>query len=105
MIKVTSVKKMFGENVTAVEDLSFQINKGEIVGFVGQNGAGKTTTIKMLTGILNSTSGEIYINGYNIEKETLKAKQSIGYIADNPDIYLQTTGIEFINLLTNNFII
>ena len=56
MIKVTSVKKMFGENVTAVEDLSFQINKGEIVGFVGQNGAGKTTTIKMLTGILDRKS-------------------------------------------------
>ncbi len=101
MIKVTSVKKMFGENVTAVEDLSFQINKGEIVGFVGQNGAGKTTTIKMLTGILNSTSGEIYINGFNIEKETLKAKQSIGYIADNPDMFLQLTGLEFINFLAD----
>lgn len=101
MIQVEHVTKKFGKEFTAVNDLSFHIQKGEIVGFVGQNGAGKTTTIKMMTNILKPTSGTIIINGFDIQKKTLKAKESIAYIADNPDMFLRLTGMEFIHLMAD----
>ena len=63
MIKASNLRKVYGGDFVSVDNLSFDINKGEIVGFVGQNGAGKTTTIKMLTGILRPTSGTVAING------------------------------------------
>lgn len=101
MIKVEHVTKKFGADFKAVDDISFTVEKGEIVGFVGQNGAGKTTTIKMMTGILNPTAGTVTINGYDMKKRPLAAKQSIGYIADNPDMFLRLTGLEFINLMAD----
>lgn len=101
MIQVEHVTKKFGREFTAVEDLNFSIQKGEIVGFVGQNGAGKTTTIKMLTSILKPTKGKIYINGYDIQKDSLKAKESIAYVADNPDMFLRLSGMEFIHLMAD----
>lgn len=101
MIQVEHVTKQFGKEFTAVKDLSFSIQKGEIVGFVGQNGAGKTTTIKMLTSILKPTKGNIYINGYDIQKDSLKAKESIAYVADNPDMFLRLSGMEFIHLMAD----
>ena len=101
MIRVEQVTKRFGKEFTAVDHLDFSIEKGEIVGFVGQNGAGKTTTIKMLTGILRPTSGTITIHGYDIQKEALKAKESIAYVADNPDMFLRLSGLEFIHLMAD----
>lgn len=101
MIQVEHVTKRFGREFTAVEDLSFSIRKGEIVGFVGQNGAGKTTTIKMLTSVLKPTEGKIVINGYDIQKSSLKAKESIAYVADNPDMFLRLSGLEFIHLMAD----
>ena len=99
MIKFNNVTKVFNNTLKAVDDLSFTVNKGEIVGFIGPNGSGKTTTIKMLTGILSSDSGEISINGHDIKKEPLEAKKSIGYIADSPDMFLRLKGIEFLNFI------
>lgn len=101
MIVAEHLTKQFGQSFYAVDDMSFTVKEGEIVGFVGQNGAGKTTTIKMLTGILNPTEGAIKINGFDIAKEALRAKQSIGYIADNPDMFLRLTGLEFIHLMAD----
>ncbi len=101
MIQVEHVTKKFGKEFTAVNDLTFTINKGEIVGFVGQNGAGKTTTIKMLTGILKPTEGKISIHGYDMQKEALKAKESLAYVADNPDMFLRLSGMEFIQLMAD----
>lgn len=101
MIQVDHVTKQFGKDFIAVKDLSFVIKKGEIVGFVGQNGAGKTTTIKMLTSILKPTEGHISIHGYDIQKEPLKAKESIAYVADNPDMFLRLSGMEFIHLMAD----
>lgn len=101
MIRMEHVTKVYGEDFCAVNDLSFQIKKGEIVGFVGQNGAGKTTTIKMLAGILAPTKGSIHINGFDLEKEDLLAKRSLGYVADNPDMFLRLTGREFIHFLAD----
>lgn len=101
MIRVEHVSKVYGEDFCAVNDISFHIKKGEIVGFVGQNGAGKTTTIKMLAGILNPTEGSIRINGFDLDKEDLSAKKSLGYVADNPDMFLRLTGREFIHFLAD----
>lgn len=101
MIQVKEVTKQFGKVFTAVDHMNFHIKKGEIVGFVGQNGAGKTTTIKMLTGILNPTSGNIEINGADLLRNPLIAKQSIAYVADNPDMFLRLTGMEFVNLMAD----
>lgn len=75
MIKFNNVTKVFNNTLKAVDDLSFTVNKGEIVGFIGPNGSGKTTTIKMLTGILSSDSGEISINGHDIKKNHLRQRK------------------------------
>ena len=101
MIKAENLTMVYGKDFKAVDNLSFEINPGEIVGFAGPNGAGKTTAIKMLTGILKPTEGVAPVNGFDIVKEPLKAKESFAYIADNPDILLQLTGIEYINYIAN----
>lgn len=101
MIEIKNVSKTYNGNIKAIDNLSLKINDGEIVGFIGLNGAGKTTAIKMMTGILIPDSGSIKINDYDIVKDSLKAKQIIGYIADNPDMFLKLTGIEFINFIAD----
>lgn len=101
MIEIKNVSKTYNGNIKAIDNLNLKINDGEIVGFIGLNGAGKTTAIKMMTGILVPDTGTITINGYDIVKDSLKAKQIIGYIADNPDMFLKLTGIEFINFIAD----
>jgi ABC-2 type transport system ATP-binding protein len=101
MIEIKNVTKTYNGNVTAIKNLSLKIPEGKIIGFIGLNGAGKTTLIKMMTGILKADSGSITINGYDIEKDSLKAKYDIGYITDNPDMFLRLTGIEFINFISD----
>lgn len=101
MIEIENVTKTYNNSVRAVDQLNLTVNNGEIVGFIGPNGAGKTTTLKMLTGILKPDSGSIVIDGYDMSKEPLKAKQVIGYIADSPDMFLRLKGIEFMNLISD----
>ena len=101
MIKISNVSKSYSKGIKAVDDLSLVVEDGEIVAFVGPNGAGKSSTIKMLTGIIKPDNGEIHIGEYDIRKEGLKAKENIGYIADNPDMFLRLKGIEFLNLIAD----
>ena len=101
MIEIKNVSKTYNNNIKAIDNLNLKINDGEIVGFIGLNGAGKTTAIKMMTGILQPDIGTIKINGYDIVKDSLKAKHIIGYIADSPDMFLKLTGMEFINFIAN----
>ena len=101
MIEAKNLKMVYGGTFTSVDNLSFSIGKGEIVGFVGPNGAGKTTVIKMLTGILRPTEGSATINGFDIVKQSLDAKSSMAYVADSPDILLQLKGIEYINFIAD----
>ena len=101
MIQIGQVTKTYNNTVRAVNNLSLTVNDGEIVGFIGPNGAGKTTTLKMMTGILKPDSGTININGFDMQKEPLKAKQVIGYIADSPDMFLRLKGLEFMNLISD----
>ncbi len=99
MIEFKNVSKTYNGNVKALDNLNFTVGKGELVGFIGPNGSGKTTTIKLLSGVLVPDKGTITVNGFNISKEPLKAKASIGYIPDNPDIFLRLKGIEFLNFI------
>jgi ABC-2 type transport system ATP-binding protein len=92
-----SLKKITKEysGFTAVKNIDLEIPKGEIWGFLGMNGAGKTTTMKMIAGLLKPTQGEILVNGIDIQKDPVKAKQIIGYIPDRPYLYERLTAIEY----------
>ncbi|MBQ6017136.1 MAG: ABC transporter ATP-binding protein [Clostridiales bacterium] len=103
MIEARSLSMIYGNGHQAVDDVSFNIKAGEIVGFAGPNGAGKTTVIKMLTGILQPTEGTAVINGYDIGKDPINAKKSFAYIADNPDILIQLTGLEYLNFIADMY--
>ena len=99
MIKFENVTKVYNKTVRAVDDISFNVRGGEIVGFIGPNGSGKTTTMKMLTGIIKADVGKITVNGFNVRKDPIKAKESIGYIADSPDMFLRLKATEFLDLI------
>lgn len=86
MIQVENLVKRYG-NHTAVDHLSFTVEKGQIYGFLGPNGAGKSTTMNMMTGYIAASSGTVTINGYDILKEPIKAKQCIGYLPEIPPLY------------------
>ncbi len=98
MIEVKNVTKKYG-NFYAVRNVNFQIKDGEIVGFLGRNGAGKTTTMNMLTGFIEPTSGEIIVEGHNIEKESKKVKAEIGYMPEGTPLYTDLTVKEFITYM------
>jgi ABC-2 type transport system ATP-binding protein len=85
-IKVSHLTKKFG-SLTAVNDISFSVGEGETFGFLGPNGAGKTTTIRILTGVSRPTSGTATIFGYDIEHDTINAKQSMGIVSENSNVY------------------
>ena len=101
MIEIKNVTKCYSKNVKVIENLDLKINDGEIFGFIGANGAGKTTTIKMITGILNITNGDIYIDGKSISKEPIEAKEKLGLVPDDPNIFLQLKGIEYLNFVAD----
>ncbi|MBW2092361.1 MAG: ABC transporter ATP-binding protein [Deltaproteobacteria bacterium] len=98
MIELIDVSKNFRQ-VKAVTHLSMRVDHGEIYGFLGPNGAGKTTTLKMIAGILKPSSGQIIINGQNIERNPLAAKQELGFIPDRPFLYEKLTGTEFLRFI------
>ncbi|HUI08692.1 MAG TPA: ABC transporter ATP-binding protein [Bacteroidota bacterium] len=94
-IEIRGVTKKFGAFV-AVDNLELSIGKGEFFGFLGPNGAGKTTTIRMLTGLYLPTAGSCLINGFDVHRDPLPAKRSIGYVPDQPFLYERLTGREFL---------
>ena len=95
MIKIENLVKNYGNN-TAVDDISFEVKKGEIVGFLGPNGAGKSTTMNILTGYLSSTSGSVSIAGIDVLDNPLEAKKHIGYLPEQPPLYLDMTVREYL---------
>jgi len=97
MIEVKNLVKKFGR-VKAVDDISFSIGKGEIIGLLGPNGAGKTTTMRILTGFLSSDSGLAKIDGVDIEKNPVKAQTKIGYLPENNPLYKNMQVAEFLDL-------
>jgi len=101
MISFQNVSKTYQGKVRAVDNVSFEVRPGEIVGFIGPNGSGKTTSIKMMTGILQPDSGDITIGGIDVGKHPLPAKKRIGYISDSPDQFLRLTGIEYLEFIAD----
>ena len=98
MIEVKNVSKKYGSYV-AVDNISFQVNDNEVVGFLGPNGAGKTTTMNMITGYIEPTSGRIIVDGYDVMKNPRKAKRQIGYMPENVPMYKDLTVKEFIKYM------
>lgn len=98
MIQVTNLTKIYG-NHTAVSNLSFHIEKGQIYGFLGPNGAGKSTTMNIMTGCLAATSGDVKIGGYDIFEQGEMAKKLIGYLPEQPPLYLDRTPKEYLTFV------
>ncbi|MGO5165406.1 MULTISPECIES: ABC transporter ATP-binding protein [unclassified Candidatus Paralachnospira] len=101
MIELSHVTKVYGGTHTAVNNCSFQVEDGKITGFIGPNGAGKTTTLKMITGILEPTEGQILLDGTDIQINPLEAKKKIGFVSDNPDNFLRLKGLEYLNFMAD----
>lgn len=98
MIEVQGLTKRYGSKV-AVDDISFSVDEGEIVGFLGPNGAGKSTTMNILTGYLSSDIGTVKIGGFDILDEPDQAKQKIGYLPENPPLYMDMTVREYLDFV------
>lgn len=98
LIEVKNVTKKYG-NFIAVDDISFTVKDGEVVGFLGPNGAGKSTTMNMITGFIEPNSGSICVNGYDIVKQTKSAKKQIGYMPESTPLYFDLTVKEFVTYM------
>lgn len=98
MIEVKNITKKYG-NFTAVDNINFKIDEGEIIGLLGPNGAGKSTTMNMITGYIEPTEGEIIVNGYDISKKPKKAKAQIGYMPEGVPLYSDLTVKEFVTYM------
>ena len=98
MIEVKNVTKRYGSTI-AVDDISFEVKDGEVVGFLGPNGAGKSTTMNMITGFIEPTTGQIIVNGNDISKRPRKAKKEIGYMPENVPLYYELTAKEFVSYM------
>jgi len=90
MIEVSHLTKMYGPR-TAVNHLSFEVKKGEIVGFLGPNGAGKSTTMKILTGLMPATQGKVTVAGYDVFDHSMDVKRNVGFLPENPPVYTEMT--------------
>ena len=99
MLVIKHLSKTYQKSKKAVNDLSLEIKDGEIFGFIGHNGAGKTTTIKCCVGILDFENGEIELDGLSVKNNPVAYKKQIAYIPDNPDLYEQLTGIQYLNFI------
>lgn len=102
VLEVKNINKFFGKK-QILKDISFDIEEGEILGFVGPNGSGKTTTIKIILGLQKASSGEVYINGKNIKENFEKAIRKVGAIVESPDMYMYLSGLDNLKLVANYY--
>lgn len=98
MIEIKQLCKQFGP-LTAVDDISFQVSQGEVLGFLGPNGAGKSTTMKMITGFLTPTAGTVTVGGYDIVQHPLEVKRRIGYLPEGAPVYPDMTPANFLDFI------
>lgn len=102
MVEIKNLSKSYNKgSVKAVDNLNLHVKPGEIFGFLGPNGAGKTTTIKMMVGLLTPDNGTINIKGCDNAKNSMEAKQNVGYVPDNPEVYERLTGMEYLNFMAD----
>lgn len=98
MIKIDRVTKMYGQTV-AVRNVSFEVEKGEILGFLGPNGAGKTTMMRIITGFFPPTDGDTFVEGHSVLTEPLEVKKRIGYVPENPSMYTDMKVYEYLRFI------
>src|ERR1700685_4656500 len=98
MITVKNLTKRYARN-TAVDHISFEVQKGQIVGFLGPNGAGKTTTMRMLTCFLPPTSGNATVAGFDVLEQPLEVKRRVGYLPETPPLYPEMTAVEYLSFV------
>ena len=98
MLEVRNLTKRY-RGIPAVADVSFQLRPGEILGYVGPNGSGKSTTVKMLTGLLEPSEGQILFNGHDIRHDLTRFKRRLGYVPEEPHLYTHLTGLEYLTLV------
>lgn len=98
IVEINALHKAYG-NFTAVDRIDLRVPYGQVFGVLGPNGAGKTTTLRMITGLLKPTSGQIKIHGFDIEKETVQAKKVTGFIPDRPYVYDKLTAFEYLKFI------
>ena len=103
MLDIQHYSKAYGEGKKAADDVSLTIESGDIYGFIGHNGAGKTTTIRAVVGVLDFTDGEIFIDGHSVKDEPIECKKVTAYIPDNPDLYENLTGLQYLNFVADVF--
>lgn len=102
ILEVKKINKFFGSK-QILKDVSFSIKEGEILGFIGPNGAGKTTSIKLMLGLQEISSGDVFINGYDIKTDFSKAIERVGAIVESPDLYMYLTGRKNLELIANMY--
>ena len=100
MLKIQNFSKVY-DGKPAVDDLSLEVEAGDIYAFIGHNGAGKTTTIKACCGILQFEQGDIFINGLSIKESPIECKRQMAYIPDNPELYEYLSGIKYLNFVAD----
>lgn len=105
MLTIEHLSKTYPGGKRAVEDLSFSVPSGEIVGFIGHNGAGKSTTLRCVAGILPFDSGQILIDGHDIARQPVAAKQAMAFLPDNPDLYEFLTGVKYLQFIADLYAI
>ena len=103
MLDIRHYSKSYGEGKKAADDVTLSVMSGDIYGFIGHNGAGKSTTIRAVVGVLDFTDGEILINGHSVKSEPMECKKVTAYIPDNPDLYENLTGIQYLNFVADVF--
>ena len=103
MLQVKNVTKVYSGGKKAVDDLTLEIKAGEIFGFIGPNGAGKTTTLKMITGIISPTKGDLVIGGHSIIQDPVVAKSQFAFVPDHPEIYDAVKGIDYLNFMADMY--
>lgn len=101
MLEIKNFSKIYPNGYKGAEDINLKVESGDIFAFIGPNGAGKTTTIKSIVGINDVSSGDILVNGLSVKDNPMEVKSMIAYIPDNPDIYTNLTGIQYINLIAD----
>lgn len=103
LLEINHLTKTYKGGRKAVDDLTMQVEAGDIFGFIGPNGAGKTTTIKAVVGVLDFNEGDIHINGMSVISDPIGCKRITAYIPDNPDLYEYFTGIAYLNFIGDVF--
>ena len=103
MLEIKNYTKSYGSGKKAADNVSLTVEAGDIFGFIGHNGAGKSTTIRAVVGVLDFTEGEILIDGHSVKTEPIECKKVTAYIPDNPDLYENLTGIQYLNFVADVF--